>query len=348
MLSRRQQRHLKYLLTGTGVFLLLYVIVSFIHPSNHSHQQTSSEDYVYDFYHSFALPDSETYKVLSSLGKNPLFKNGRRRTLNTSYGQVYVKDLMFVPKKLLPKGANLYNIDIKGNNEDLSKKLSMDRNKRRRLGNRSKEKGRTGDVNLSDQQNKSTCSKAPCKEFLSAADIPHYKYCHKKSRLWPDYEPPVTTCTFRQPDPSLPLVALASSPGSGADLLRWLLQEVTGLCTGSVRCSVNLRKTGYAGECVRSTSVLIVKIDQIIPIWSLKTSWFVPKGFKKLSDVPVFKSAVYLIRNPYDSILDEWYRQSETTDSGKSKCSVLKYIASKQTSLILFREWKEGYRSLVA
>ena len=43
-------------------------------------------------------------------------------------------------------------------------------------------------------------------------------------------------------------MALMSTPGAGANHLRELLQNVTGLCTGSVYCDANLRTRGFAGE----------------------------------------------------------------------------------------------------
>lgn len=158
------------------------------------------------------------------------------------------------------------------------------------------------------------CTVAPCKEYLSFLDIPHFKYCSKKSRLRPDNEPLATTCKFRRANPNAPSVGLASSPGSGADQVRDLLQKVTGLCTGSTTCDMRLRVSGFAGECLRSRTVLVVKTHQVEPWWSgvpVNRSQGVPKGFNKVVDVPVFESAVYLIRDPYEAMLEEWARLSE-------------------------------------
>ncbi|KPI93166.1 WSCD family member AGAP003962 [Papilio xuthus] len=87
--------------------------------------------------------------------------------------------------------------------------------------------------------------------------------------------------------PPLPFaIALASYPGSGNTWLRYLLQQVTGIVTGSVYMDYNLRKHGFPAENISDGSVLVVKTHQYAP-----------------SNLEQFESAVLLIRNPRDAIL---------------------------------------------
>ncbi|KPJ12439.1 WSCD family member AGAP003962 [Papilio machaon] len=92
--------------------------------------------------------------------------------------------------------------------------------------------------------------------------------------------------------PPLPFaIALASYPGSGNTWLRYLLQQVTGIVTGSVYMDYNLRKHGFPAENISDGSVLVVKTHEYAP-----------------SNLEQFESAVLLIRNPRDAILAEFNR----------------------------------------
>ncbi|KPI93167.1 WSCD family member CG9164 [Papilio xuthus] len=92
--------------------------------------------------------------------------------------------------------------------------------------------------------------------------------------------------------PPLPFaIALASYPGSGNTWLRYLLQQVTGIVTGSVSLDYSLRKQGFPAENISDGSVLVVK-----------THKYPPKNVNK------FESAILLIRNPRDAILAEFNR----------------------------------------
>ncbi|XP_013145776.1 PREDICTED: WSCD family member GA21586-like [Papilio polytes] len=93
-------------------------------------------------------------------------------------------------------------------------------------------------------------------------------------------------------NPPLPFaIALASYPGSGNTWLRYLLQQATGIVTGSVSLDYSLRKRGFPAENISDGSVLVVK-----------THKYPPKHLRK------FESAVLLIRNPRDAILAEFNR----------------------------------------
>jgi len=90
-----------------------------------------------------------------------------------------------------------------------------------------------------------------------------------------------------------PVTALASFPGSGNTWLRYLLQQATGVSTGSVYKDVALLKNGFPAESVVNGSVLAVKTHE----WGPATR-------------DMFTKAILLIRDPFDSILAEFNRRS--------------------------------------
>ncbi|CAH2094052.1 unnamed protein product [Euphydryas editha] len=106
-------------------------------------------------------------------------------------------------------------------------------------------------------------------------------------------KPKVNWCKklhWRSP-PSPNVVALVSYPGSGNTWLRYLLQQVTGVVTGSVYMDYGLRMHGFPAENVTDGSVLVVKTHEAPPL-----------------EVDKFKSAILLIRNPRDAILADFNR----------------------------------------
>lgn len=79
----------------------------------------------------------------------------------------------------------------------------------------------------------------------------------------------------------------------GNTWLRYLLQQATGILTGSVYKDYGLLKSGFPAESIANTSVLIVKTHE----FGLST-WL------------SFKKAVLLVRDPAKAILAEFNRQS--------------------------------------
>ncbi|CAH1118724.1 unnamed protein product [Phaedon cochleariae] len=98
---------------------------------------------------------------------------------------------------------------------------------------------------------------------------------------------------LRYIDPPGETIALASFPGSGNTWLRYLLQQATGLFTGSVYKDYGLLKNGFPAESVLNGSVLVVKTHE----WG-------PKSRNK------FSKAILLVRAPAASIQAEFNRQS--------------------------------------
>ena len=59
-----------------------------------------------------------------------------------------------------------------------------------------------------------------------------------------------------------PLVALASFPGSGNTWVRYLLQQLTGVHTGSIYNDGDLSRHGFPGEHHQGGDVLVVKTHE--------------------------------------------------------------------------------------
>ncbi|GJQ80682.1 hypothetical protein Trydic_g9265 [Trypoxylus dichotomus] len=96
---------------------------------------------------------------------------------------------------------------------------------------------------------------------------------------------------FLEP-PQVP-VALASFPGSGNTWLRYLLQQATGIYTGSVYKDYGLLKNGFPAESIMNGSVLVVKTHE-----------YGPPARRP------FSKAILLVRAPTPAIQAEFNRQS--------------------------------------
>ncbi|CRL01941.1 CLUMA_CG015069, isoform A [Clunio marinus] len=89
------------------------------------------------------------------------------------------------------------------------------------------------------------------------------------------------------------VTALASFPGSGNTWLRYLLQQATGILTGSVYKDYGLLKSGFPAESISNSSVLLVKTHEWgSHVWSK------------------FNKAILLVRDPARAIVAEFNRQS--------------------------------------
>ena len=108
---------------------------------------------------------------------------------------------------------------------------------------------------------------------------PQIEWCH---------DPPLV---YRVPPG--PVVALASFPGSGNTWLRYLLQQATGLLTGSVYKDYALLKNGFPAESVVNGSVLVVKTHEF--------------GTEATSK---FDRVILLLRDPMASLKAEFNRRS--------------------------------------
>lgn len=97
-------------------------------------------------------------------------------------------------------------------------------------------------------------------------------------------------------------VALASAEGSGNTWIRGLLEKASGICTGFNYCDYVMRMKGFVGENINSGSVLVVKTHTDHPQWTGTDS-----SFNKFE--ARYGSGIFLVRNPYDSLVAEWNRR---------------------------------------
>ena len=100
-----------------------------------------------------------------------------------------------------------------------------------------------------------------------------------------------------------PRVALVSLPGSGNTWVRGLLELATGYCTGSMWCDPTLRAMQFCAEGLRS-NVLVVKNHDPTIRWRHEIC---PENATDMSK-PVFGSAIFVHRNPYEANIAEWNR----------------------------------------
>ncbi|XP_067664587.1 WSCD family member AGAP003962-like [Haliotis asinina] len=102
----------------------------------------------------------------------------------------------------------------------------------------------------------------------------------------------------------LPHIALASYPGSGNTWTRHLLQQLTGIATGSVYTDEDLRLNGFPGESLSNGFVVAVKTHE-------------------LYDETLYDRAILLIRNPYETFLS-LFKFVHTNHTGAP--SIEKYV----------------------
>lgn len=82
----------------------------------------------------------------------------------------------------------------------------------------------------------------------------------------------VTSCrpmTYLAPHSGHPATALASFPGAGNTWVRLLVQQMTGVWTGSIYSDGDLRANGFPAELKSGDRVMVVKTHE----WGPHTRW---------------------------------------------------------------------------
>jgi len=97
-------------------------------------------------------------------------------------------------------------------------------------------------------------------------------------------------------------IVLVSFPGSGNTWTRLLLEQVTGIFTGSVYCDKELKQEAFLGESVASGNVIVVKTH--VP----GTGY--PKMHRHATNPTNLKGAIFITRNPLDCLVSEWNGQN--------------------------------------
>lgn len=154
------------------------------------------------------------------------------------------------------------------------------------------------------------CTKPHCAEFLTKTDLSRQKSCYmevtKSNKGVPTKELEAmiseNDCNFMNGNGRDP-VALISAEGSGNTWVRGLLEKVTGKCTGFNFCDYVMRMKGFIGDNINSGSVLVVKSHMDKPQWVGDAR----KPFNKFE--AKYGSGIFLLRNPYDSLIAEWNRR---------------------------------------
>ncbi|CAH1780846.1 unnamed protein product [Owenia fusiformis] len=100
----------------------------------------------------------------------------------------------------------------------------------------------------------------------------------------------------------LPVTALYSLPGSGNTWMRHLIQQITGIYTGSVYNDTDLLQNGFPGEGIKDGKVVVVKTHRVQTL-----------------DKGDYKQAIILLRNPFEAYLAEFKRHFGGHTSGITK-----------------------------
>ena len=98
-----------------------------------------------------------------------------------------------------------------------------------------------------------------------------------------------------------PIVALVSFHGSGNTWVRHLLEQATGIFTGSIYCDGGL-KIVFPGESICSGNVIAVKTHHT-------DTRDLPKDIQMATGKQRFDKAILIVRNPFDALLSEANRR---------------------------------------
>ena len=97
-----------------------------------------------------------------------------------------------------------------------------------------------------------------------------------------------------------PITALVSFPGSGNTWMRYLIEQASGVFTGSVYCDKGL-KIVHPGEHITSANVIVVKTHQA-------EATLVPVS-QEMFGRSHFNQAIFILRNPFDALVSEANRR---------------------------------------
>ena len=95
------------------------------------------------------------------------------------------------------------------------------------------------------------------------------------------------------------VIMLVSFPGSGNTWTRMVLEQATGIFTGSIFCDEELRSSGFYGEQIISSNVLAIKTH-----YPRNGKPSIGHYHPKHVD-----GVIFIMRNPLDSIVAEWKRK---------------------------------------
>lgn len=144
--------------------------------------------------------------------------------------------------------------------------------------------------------------------YLDKLSRERYEACEPAENRTSPLKVQCRDMTFQESDN--PVVALVSPPGSGNTWVRYLLEQATGIYTGSIYCDGDL-KAIYPGERIVSGNVIVVKTHRY-------TTRQLPPDVQAPLGKVEYDKAILLLRNPYNCILSEANRRWNTDVSVSS------------------------------
>ena len=138
-------------------------------------------------------------------------------------------------------------------------------------------------------------------KYLDHVSLSRYYQCRPSNSL-PIPEDGEKRCkngTFV--DKNHPLVALVSFHGSGNTWVRHLLEQATGIFTGSIYCDTTL-KIEFPGELVVSGNVVAIKTHR-------SDSRELPRDVQIATGKEAYDKAIMIVRDPFDALVSEANRR---------------------------------------
>lgn len=139
--------------------------------------------------------------------------------------------------------------------------------------------------------------------YLNHVSLSRYYQCHQsRLLLLPKDLDSEHRCKERSfLERKAPLVGLVSFAGSGNTWVRYLLEQATGIYTGSIYCDTTL-KTMFPGENIVSGNVIVVKSHHA-------DTTELPKDVQLAMGKQKFDKAILLVRDPFDALVSEANRR---------------------------------------
>lgn len=149
-------------------------------------------------------------------------------------------------------------------------------------------------------------------QYLDHTSLSHYYQCSPSSNpLVPTHNSNDKRCQKRKfLSQRKSLTALVSFHGSGNTWLRHLLEQATGIFTGSIYCD-GVLKILFPGESVVSGNVIAVKTHHA-------DTRELPKDVQLETGQQLYDRAIVVVRNPFDALVSEANRRWNSNRSVNS------------------------------
>ena len=137
--------------------------------------------------------------------------------------------------------------------------------------------------------------------YLDHTSLSHYFQCQQRSKAPLDNKLNQKQCHKRRFLKKGLITALVSFHGSGNTWVRYLLEQATGLFSGSIYCDPVLKKM-FPGESVASGNVVVVKTHR-------SDTRELPKDVQLEMDKKKYDRAIVLVRDPFNALVSEANRR---------------------------------------